>query len=218
METHEGTDDLWEAMLTQRAVRYYKPDPVPEDILWKVLDHAIRAPNGTNRQQWAFVVIRDATLRQRIAGHVARTVGENPAFRARVEAGMQSSDRSTRLMMAGGKHLAHHLDDAPVFVLPCIIGPHPAQMDRILYGSSIYPAVQNLMLAARGAGLGTVMTSFHYAMIADLREWLDMPEDVTPVALIPMGWPDASFGPVRREPVELVAHWDRWGGEKERQS
>jgi nitroreductase len=209
--TGNGTDDLWEAMRTQRAIRYFRPEPVPDELLWKVLDHAIRAPNGTNRQQWAFILIRDAELRQRIAAHVARTIGQNAAFRERVETGMQSDDRSTRLMMRGGKHLAEHLDDAPVFVLPCIIGPHPAQVDRILYGSSIYPAVQNLMLAARGLGLGTVITGFHQSMLRELREWLAMPEEVTPVALIPLGWPAANFGPVKREPVESVTHWDRWG-------
>ncbi len=121
-------------------------------------------------------------------------------------------------MMSGGKHLADHLDDAPVFVLPCVIGSQPAQMDRILLGSAIYLATQNLMLAARGLGLGTVMTIFHNSMLAELREWLDVPETVTPVALIPLGWPDANFGPVKREPVESVTHWDRWGATRVRPS
>ena len=205
-------------MRTQRAIRYFKPEPVPDEVLWKVMDHAIRAPNGTNRQSWAFVVIRDEELRKRIAAHVALTVGQNPAFKRRVESGMESPDRSTRLMMRGGKHLADHLDDAPVFVLPCVIGPYPEGMDRLLFGSAIYLATQNIMLAARGAGLGTVMTSFHGGMLAELREWLDIPEEVTPVALIPMGWPDAKFGPVKRDPVETVTHWDRWGGIRERTS
>jgi nitroreductase len=215
-ETRDGTDNLWEAMTTQRAIRLFRPDPVPDELVWKILDAAIRAPNGTNRQQWAFVAVRDPALRQQIAAHVARTIGQDPAFSARVDGGMRSDDRSTRLMMTGARRLADHLDDAQVFILPCMIGPHPVEMDRLLFGSSIYLAAQNIMLAARGLGLGTVMTIFHARMIDQLREWLSIPPEVTPVALIPLGWPQANFGPVTRQPVETVAHWDRWGNTLER--
>jgi nitroreductase len=211
MGTTEGTDNLWEAMSTQRAIRYFKPDPISDEVLWKVLDHTLCAPNGQNRQGWAFLVVREAGLRKRIAEQVALKIGQEPAFKHRVESGMQSSDRSRRLMMAGGKHIADHLDDAPVFVIPCAMGPYPDGIDRLLIGSSIYPAVQNLMLAARGAGLGTVITGFHGAIAAELREWLEIPEQAIPVALIPMGYPDAKFGPVVREPAEESTHWDRWG-------
>ena len=214
----DGTDDLWEAMATQRAIRYFRPEPIPEEILWKVLDHTICAPNGQNRQGWGFILVRDEGLRQRIGALVAQVIGQNPAFRDRVERGSQSSDRSTRLMMSGGKHIADHLDDAPVFVLPCVIGSQPPEMDRILLGSAIYLATQNLMLAARGLGLGTVMTSFQNSILAELREWLEIPETVTPVALIPMGCPAAKFGRVKRDPVETVTHWDRWGAKRERTS
>jgi nitroreductase len=212
----DGTNDLWEAMSTQRAIRYFKPDPIPDEVLWKVLEHASRAPNGQNRQGWAFVVAKDADVRKRIAGAVAQKIGQEPAFKERVESGSRSEDRSTRLMMAGGKHLADHLDDAPVLVLPCAIGPYPRGIDRLMIGSSIYPAVQNLMLAARGAGLGTVITGFQGAIAGELREWMALPEEVIPVALIPMGYPDAKFGPVKRAPIESVTHWDRWGSFLER--
>ena len=215
MTTTGGTDSLWEAMSTQRAIRYFRPDPIPDDVLWKVLDHAIRAPSGQNRQGWAFVVVQEPALRKRIADHVARTIGQQPAFRERVERGIRSDDSSLRLMMTGGKHLADHLDDAPVFVLPCMIGPFPPGAG-VMLGSSIYPATQNLMLAARGAGLGTVITGFHASMQTELREWLELPEDVVPVALVPMGFPAGNFGPVKRDPVESVTHWDRWGSKRER--
>jgi nitroreductase len=211
MESPATNDSLWGTMSTQRAIRYFRPDPIPDDVLWKVLDHTICAPNGQNRQAWSFVLVRDGALRKRIGEHVARTIGLQPAFKERVESGMRSPDRSTRLMMTGGKHLADHLDDAPVLVLPCIRGPFPEGMDRILFGSAIYLATQNLMLAARGMGLGTVMTSFQAGMLSELREWLELPEDVLPVALIPMGYPDAKFGPLKRDPAENVTHWDRWG-------
>lgn len=218
MGTEGATDDIWEAMSTQRAIRYFNPDPIPDEILWKVLDHASRAPNGQNRQGWSFVVVRDDQLRRRIAAAVAQKIGQEPAFRARVENGMRSPDRSTRLMMTGGKHLADHLDDAPVFVLPCAMGPYPSQIDRLLIGSSIFPAVQNLMLAARAAGLGTVITGFQAAIMSDLREWLTLPEEAIPVALIPLGWPAVRFGPVKREPIESVTHWDHWGVHRARSS
>lgn len=212
----DATDNLWVAMSTQRAIRYFRPEPVPDEVLWKVLDHTICAPNGQNRQGWAFIVIRDEVLRKKIGSLVATVIGQNPAFRERVERGSQSSDRSTRLMMSGGKHLADHLDEAPVLLLPCVIGTEPPGMDRILMGSAVYLATQNLMLAARGMGLGTVMTSFQNSIMAELREWLEIPAHVTPVALIPLGWPAAKFGPVKRDPAETVAHWDRWGSTLER--
>jgi nitroreductase len=204
------TDDIWEAMWTQRAIRYFRPEPVPDELLRKVIEAGTRAPNGTNQQRWAFMVVRDEGLRQKIGDHVARAIGEEPAFQARVDAGIASDDRSTRLMMSGGKHLAANLASAPALIFPCVVGPHPEGMDRMLFGSSIYLAAQNIMLAARAKGLGTVMTIFQLRMIAELREWLGIPENVTPVALIPIGWPDANFGPVKREPVEDVLHWDRW--------
>ena len=212
----DTTDNVWEAMNSQRAIRYFKSDPVPDEVVWKVLDHAIRAPNGQNRQSWAFVLVTDETLRKRIGRHVAVVIGENEAFKQRVDRGSESSDRSTRLMMKGGKHLAAHLDDAPVFVLPCVIGATPPGMDRILLGSAVYLATQNLMVAARAAGLGTVMTSFQSPIMPEIREWLALPDDVTPVALIPMGYPDAKFGPVKRDPVETVVHWDTWGTQRRR--
>jgi nitroreductase len=210
-EVPDTTNDIWETMWTQRAIRYFRPDPIPEDVVRKLIEAATRAPNGQNRQAWAFMVVQDAELRKRIGDEVAVKIGQQPAFKVRVDTGAKSDDRTTRLMMAGGRNLADNLASAPLFILPCIVGPHVPGMDRLLLGSSAYLATQNVMLAARALGLGTVMTIFHVNIMESLREWLELPEDITPVALIPVGYTDAKFGPVKREPIENVTHWDRWG-------
>jgi nitroreductase len=210
-----GTNDLWEAMYTQRAIRYFRPDPVPAELLWKVVEAATRAPSGTNLQPWGFVVIQDAAMRARVGSAIRERFLGNPQLKSYIESGLNSGIRTQRLMMGGVQNIVNHLDSAPVFVVPCLAGVTSPAPEGLLAGSSIYQAVQNLMLAARGLGLGTVMTTFQ-AGIPELREWLKLPENATPAALIPLGYPDANFGPVNRKPVEQVTHWETWGAARAR--
>lgn len=214
--TREGTNDLWEAMYTQRAIRYFKPDPVPEETLWKVIEAATRAPSGSNTQPWGFVVVQDAAMRKRIGDALREGFMANEQMKAYVESGRTSGDRTLKLMMGGVTNIIEHLDSAPVFVFPCLVGATSPAPQGLLAGSSIYQAVQNLMLAARGLGLGTVMTTFQAGIRTQLTAWLSLPEAAVPAALIPMGYPDANFGPVKRKPVEEVTHWERWGEQRGR--
>jgi nitroreductase len=208
-----GTDSLFEAISTQRAIRKFRPDPLPDDLLWKVLEAATRAPSGSNSQPWGFIVVQDAGQRKVISEALAHHLEENEWLRNYFEKGSQSEDRSTRLMLGGALKLAHALAEAPALIIPCI---YPSRSDALAAGSSIYPAVQNLLLAARGLGLGTVLTTFHSGIDKELRELLSLPEDAKPVALIPIGFPDANFGPTNRRPVQEVVHWGRWGATKAR--
>lgn len=210
--TQTGTDDLWEAMSTARAIRYFRPDPVPDDLLRKCIEGATRAPSGTNLQPWGFVIVKDAAMRARIAESVRQRFMSDEQLQQYLEAGRTSDDPSKRIMMTGVSNIVSNLDSAPVIIFPCLTSTTSPAPRGLLAGSSIYLAVQNLLLTARGLGLGTVMTTFQSAMVEDLTQWLKLPPDTVPVALIPLGWPAANFGPVKRRPTEEVTHWETWGG------
>ncbi|MCA9829418.1 MAG: nitroreductase family protein [Dehalococcoidia bacterium] len=204
--SREGTDSFFEAIYTQRAIRRFKPDPVPDDLLLRVLEAATKAPSGSNQQPWRFLVVRDAAKRKAMSEALKAHLQSNEAMRTYFESGAQSDDRSKRLMLTGALELAYHIDAAPAVIIPCLT----SGSDRLLGGSSIYPAVQNLLLAARALGLGTVLTTFNMGIDGMLRELLGIPEAARPVALIPIGYPDGNFGPTRRKPVEEVVGWDGW--------
>ena len=198
--------DLFDAMQTQRAVRRFKPDPVPSEAVSRVLDAATRAPSGGNSQPWSFVVLQDADIRRQVgalykdawdAGGIDRFTSDPDPARARV--------------YRSAKYLAERMGEAPVLILACI--ESGGRGPSLTTGASIYPAVQNLMLAARALGLGTVITTIHRGRESEIKELLGIPEDVATAALIPMGYPadGAGFGPVRRGPTSEVTYLDRWG-------
>lgn len=214
-ENPGATNDLWEAMYTQRAIRYFRPDPVPKGVLTKLIEAATRAPSGSNLQPWGFVIVTDDAMRARIAGRVRERFMTNEQMKAYVEAGLTSADASRRRMMTGVSNIISQLDSAPVFIFPCLHSATSPAPDGLIAGSSIYPAVQNLLLAVRGLGLGSLMTTFQTAMRSELAEWLHLPEGATPVALLPIGYPAVKFGPVKRKPVEDVIHWETWGGQRD---
>lgn len=210
-DMRSGTNDLWEAMYTQRAIRFFEPKPVPEELIWKVIEAATRAPSGTNLQPWRFIVIQDAANRKRIADKLRATFDSNEGLRNMVLGGAKSEEKHTRLMMNGVQNVFTQLDSAPVFIVPCLHNVASPAREGLLAGSSIYQAVQNMLLAARGLGLGTVMTTFQGPIGPELNDWLGLPENTTPVALIPMGYPAANFGPLDRKPVEEVTFFESWG-------
>lgn len=216
-DARSGTNDLWEAIYTQRAIRRWRDDPVPDALIWKVIEAGTKAPSGSNLQPWRFVVIRDAETREAIAAELRKGL-ENPGLRQMIENAMKSGPRGERLMMAGAKGLFENLAQAPVLIVPCLFGLQSPTQDpaTLLAGSSIYQAVQNMLLAARGLGLGTVMTTFQGAVDGVLRERCGIPEEATPAAIIPMGFPDANFGPTNRKPVEDVTSWERWDATRAR--
>ena len=202
--------DIFEAMLTQRAIRRFRPDPVPRYLIKKVLAAATRAPNGGNVQPWRFLVVEDAEKKralQRIYSaewdkYLAMDRGPQPTP-------TPEEARSRARTLAAGQHLADHLHEVPVIIIPC--GFLLAVNTGIASGSSIYPAIQNLMLAARAVGLGTVLTTLHRHNEDAVRALLGIPENAHTAALIPLGWPSGHFGAGPRLPVEAVTYWDGWG-------
>ena len=219
---------LFEAIHTARSLRRLKPDPVPEPLITQVLDAAIRAPSAGNAQNWAFVVVRDAELRRGL-GAIYRKASDIAAamYSARGRPPHLTEAQFRRLMSTGG-HLWDHMGEAPVILLPCMHQPvvPPAEalspemrahhQDELAYaarirGSSIYPAVQNIILACRALGLGTTITTNHLRCESEVRALLGLPVDVDTFAMMPIGWPLDTFGPLSRKPLAEVVHADQWG-------
>jgi nitroreductase len=219
---------LFDAIYSARALRRLKPDPVPDEMINRILDAAIRAPSAGNAQSWAFVVVRDAELRRGL-GTIYRKASDiaSAMYQARGRPAHLSEEQYQR-MMSSGAYLWDHMGDAPVLLLPCM-RDRPTQpretlpdvmqaiyerelvyADRIR-GASIYPAVQNIILACRALGLGTLITTNHIRCEDEVKALLGIPDDVSTYALMPIGFPRGKFGPVTRRPVAEVAHADRWG-------
>ncbi len=204
--------DIFEAMRTQRAMRRLKTDPVPEEYLRKIIWAATRAPNGGNVQPWRFLVIQDAEKKralQRIYSEQWNPYLERYDLTAPMP---EETRRSMALSLERGTYLSDHLHEVPAIIIPCgFLLPINA---GIASGSSIYPAIQNLMLAARALGLGTVLTTLHRQNEGAVRELLGIPENAHTAALIPVGWPMGKFGEGPRLPVEAVTYWDEWGAKR----
>ena len=203
--------DFFEVANTQRAMRRLHSDPVDDADLWKILEAATKAPNGGNRQPWNFLVVRDGEAKAKIAAWYLEAW--NKAYGGAMKEAMLADPNMAKTFRSAD-HLANHMAEVPVLVIATIkkemfaIGP--------TLGASIYPAVQNLMLAARALGLGTALTTLHKLHEEDVKQLLGIPDDVETMALIPIGRPKGQFGPVRRMPVEKVVYWDAWGTKRDR--
>jgi len=197
--------ELFEAMHTQRAIRRYKPDVIDPKLIHQILDAAIRAPSGSNLQPWNFLVISDASTK--------RKIGEfyNKAWNSTFGDDKRSGGRLNPSVRVSAQYLAEHMEEAPILILACI--QTNGSPGNTLRGSSIYPAVQNLMLAARGLGIGSVITTLHTQYEKEVKDLLGIPDAVETAALIPLGYPTTSehFGRNNRTPVELVTFKERWG-------
>jgi nitroreductase len=220
-----GEIRLFEAMYSARAMRRLKPDPVPPELIARIIEAATQAPSAGNAQNWLFVVVYDAEQRRRIGAvyrKVSGWVRERYQHQSRPAHVSQSQyDR----MMKGGIYLHDHMAEAPVLLIPCLrlspgeLPPEiPADVRLAMEeaapwtaGASIYPAVQNIMLACRALGLGTVLTTNHTIAEDEIKAVLNLPSDVRTFGLMPIGYPAGKFGPVKRRPVSEVAMMDRYG-------
>ena len=202
------TCDLFEVMATTRSMRRLKPDPVPDEFVRKILEAGTQAPSGGNMQRWRFLVVRDPKVKQAVGAYYKRAWDEvvSPRYRSGAPAPGTSPERFSR-MLAAAQHLADHIHEAPVWIVPCMEGANPARTA----GSSIYPAVQNMLLAARALGLGATLTTLYLSFEKEAEAALGLPPDVHSYALLPIGYPMGRFGPVRRVPLADVVYEDQWG-------
>src|SRR6185436_16268703 len=194
-EMPEASPDLFEIMATTRSMRRLKPDPVPAELVRKVLEAGTAAPSGGNMQLWRFLVVTDPKVKETVGAYYKRAWDDNvyPRYSAGAPAPGTSPERFRR-MLAAAQHLADHIHEAPVWIVPCMEGANPSRTA----GSSIYPAVQNMLLAARALGLGATLTTLYLNFEKDAEAALGLPPDWHSYALIPIGYPVGRFGPVRR--------------------
>lgn len=197
--------DFYDVATTQRAMRRLKQDPVTDEVLWKILNTAIMAPSGGNAQPWNFLVVRDDAKKRKIGEWYLDAW--NRSYGPNRDAMLANAEMSKTYKSAN--HLANHLADVPVLIIATIKKGMPNISSTL--GASIYPAVQNLMLAARAEGLGTTLTTLHKLHEGEVKELLGIPDDTETMALIPLGWPKGKFGIPSRLPVEKVVYWDSWG-------
>jgi len=200
--------DLFEIIRTTRSMRRLKPDPVPNELIRKILEAAVCAPSGGNMQRWRFLVVRDPKVKETVGAFYKRAWDEQvaPRYRAGDPAPGMSRERFLRLLDAA-EYLAAHIHEAPVWIVPCLEGGNPTRTS----GLSIYPAVQNMLLAARALGLGATLTTLYLQFEKEAEAALGLPPGVHSYALLPIGYPMGRFGRVRRVPLAEVAYEDRWG-------
>jgi nitroreductase len=201
--------DLFEIIETTRAMRRLKPDPVPDALIAKILRAGSCAPNGGNTQKWRFLVIKDRGIKDAVSVWYKKAFDETigPRYRTSEPPPGVSKERYLR-QVAAVEYLTDHYAEAPVWIVACLEdGPTPTRMA----GSSIYPAVQNMVLAARALGLGTTLTTRHMLYEKEADAALGLPAGVHSYAILPIGWPMGKFGPVGRGPLKEIVYQDRWG-------
>ena len=193
--------ELFEAIRTTRAMRRLDPErAVAHADLLTIVEAATKAPSGGNFQPTRWVIVTDQNKRRRL-GDLYRACWK----RARVsyQSALESGDEdaaATRLLRSAD-HLGEHMGHAPAIVIPCAQGEADA---------SVWPAVQNLMLAARALGLGTTLTTVHRLREAEVKEVLDVPDAFTTFAMIPVGYPLGNWSEAPRRPASEIAYWNTW--------
>jgi nitroreductase len=202
--------DLFEIVQTTRAMRRLKPDPVPDALIRKILEAGVCAPNGGNTQRWRFLVVKDPQIKQRVQVFYKRAFDEvvGPRYLNSAPPPGVTRDAYQR-QHAAVEYLTEHFHEAPVWIVACLEeGTTPSTRWS---GASIYPAVQNMLLAARALGLGATLTTRHLLYEKETEAALGLPSGVHSYAILPIGYPMGKFGPVGRGPISDVVYEDRWG-------
>jgi len=206
------TVGLLEGLTTTRTIRRYRDEPIPADALRAILFAATRAPSGSNRQPFRFVVLRDgpkARAAKRLIGDAARRLWGAKRAADAYDSGSGSNDSSPKARLARTmQQFVEDFEHVPVLILPCLVRyrePTPTE------GASVYPACENLLLAARALGYGGAFSGWNSVVDAELRELLGLPDGTFIAGTITLGRPSGRHGPVRRRPLGEVVYEERWG-------
>jgi nitroreductase len=204
--------ELFETIFSLRAMRRLKRDPVPDALIERILRAGQAAPNGGNSQAWGVLVVKDQGVKQQVQVYYQRAydqfIGKSYASRLAAMAPGPERDKLSRQVDAT-LHLTQNFHEAPVWLVPCLeVGPQGA---NAMSGASIYPAVQNMLLAVRALGLGSVLTNRHMVFAKEVDAIFGLPETVKSFAILPIGYPEGRFGPVARAPFQSFAHLESWG-------
>jgi len=216
--------DLYEVMHTTFAARDFTDEPVPDEVIRRVLDHARFAPSGGNRQGWKVIVVRDEATRKALGPLIRPTMQR---YMAQVQAGEApwntinptrlSQDEISRVEPPQG--LINKLTNAPVLLLVfvdlSVVASFDSQLDRVgvISGASVYPFVWNILLAARNEGLGGTLTTFAVGKESEVQKLLGVPSHVAMAAMIPLGKPVKQLSRLKRKQVDEFAMLERWDGD-----
>lgn len=200
---------LEDAMMTQRAIRRLRPDPVDDALVLRLIEIALKAPTGSNAQNWEFVMVRDPAVKARLGRLNRMAWNLYGGIGRRISRG---DERASKIIDAV-QWQADHFEEIPVLVVACLKGlipPWPPVAAASAY-ASIFPSVQNLLLAARAVNLGAALITLPLWSKFLARRALGLPWNVHPCAVIPLGWPRGRYGPTTRRPVGDVVSLDRYG-------
>ena len=208
-EATNGGTDVFEIMHTTRSMRRLRSDPVPDELIRKILQAGASAANGGNTQRWRFLVIKDPAIKKAVAAYYKRAFDEvvGPRYRTSAPPPGVSAERYQR-QHGAVEYLTEHFHEAPVWIVACIEDAAPPTRWS---SASVYPAVQNMLLAARALGLGSTLTTRHLLHEKEAEAALGLPPDVHSYAILPIGWPMGRFGPVGRGALTDIVYQDRWG-------
>lgn len=210
-------ETMVEAMMTQRAIRRLRPDPVDDALVLRCIELALRAPTGSNGQNWEFIVVKDPAVKRKLAKRYRQ--GWDLYYRSSVRK-IAETDESMAKTARAVQWQVDHFAEIPVMVVACLRMsvkegkvPYLPMPHAVLSGffGSIYPSVQNILLVARSMGLGASLITLPLWSQASARRALGLPTSVTPVCIVPMGWPRGRYGSTTRRPVGEVVHLDRFG-------
>ncbi|MFM1790772.1 MAG: hypothetical protein RLZZ526_1099 [Actinomycetota bacterium] len=211
------SESFYDVISTTRSIRRIKPDPVPADVLDRVLQAAVWAPSGGNRQPWRMIVVQDTETKRKLGGIYAREWATYVDFNmANVKNAPQHVQDRVAAGLAVGTALAENLHEVAVVVMfvhdSRLIYVTDDNLNRtsVVGGASLYPAVQNLLTAARAEGLGGVLTTLISRSEPEVKELLGMPDEWGVHAMVPLGYPRGKHGPLTRLPLDQIVHHDRW--------
>ncbi|GFG54686.1 nitroreductase [Mycolicibacterium agri] len=208
---------LFEAIMTQRAVRRVLPDPVDDAVVLKCIEVALRAPTGANGQNWEFIVVKDRDIKDKFARRYRQAW---KIYYALVIRRIAARDESMAKIARAVQWQVDHFAEIPVLIVACLrLGAREGRLPYVPmplpaasgYFGSIYPSVQNLLLAARAMGLGASLITLPLWSVTAARRALKLPLSVTPCCIVPLGWPRGRYGSTTRKPVEQVTHLDAYG-------
>ncbi len=212
-----NADDLYAFLSTTRSIRRISDAPVDQETLDRILQAATWAPSGGNRQPWRMIAVRDRDIKQQLSRIYSEVWAEYVEFNMKKVEGMpQDIQDQVAAGLAVGTAMAAGLADIPVVVLfvhdPSALYVTDDKLGRtpVVGGASLYPAVQNLLLAARAEGLGGVLTTLLSSREPEVRELIGFPADWGLYAMVPLGHPKGKHGPLRRAPLSDMVKYDRW--------
>jgi len=215
-QSSNGNISLLDGLHSTPARRYLSDTEIPDEIIWKILDAAIRGPSGGNNQGWGWIVVRNQETKDKISEWYLE--GWDRAYGTRRNEILERSDENDTLgprNYLSAEHLANNISKAPVWIIAVLRNAANATNART--GSSIYGAVQHLMLAARAYGIGATLTTLYSGHEDDVKKLLNIPDDALTMALIPLGYPSKGrWSQPKRESVENITHWDKWNVKKDR--